>query len=236
MEPMTMMAVGGAVVKGIGSLFGRGRARRRERAAAKVEAKRRREMDRLKSAYSQIDTSNPFLNMRNQFLDSENVYEDLTVNQQQAQFESQQAAQGQANILSSLRGSAGGSGIAALAQSLAQQGQLRAQQASASIGTQESANQRLMAQEAARLQSRELSEESRIQDMERKGEIISRQQQRDQTGTLLGMAQNETAAARQEKLGYQQQAANYTSQAFGAVGDAFSAFGGMGGFDKLKGE
>lgn len=232
MDPITMSLVGGGL-KMIGGLFGRGRARRRERAAAKLEAKRREEMERLKTAYSQISTVNPFLNMTNQFVDAENVFEDLTINQKQAQFESQQFDQSQANILSSMKAAAGGSGIASLAQALAQQGQLRAQQASASIGTQEAANKRLMAQEAARLQSKELMESSRLDQLERQGELISRQQQRDQTGTLLGMAQGETAAARQEKQQYANQASAYGAQAFGALGDTFSAVGGM-KFDLLN--
>ena len=114
--------------------------------------------------------------------------EDLTINQQQAQFEAQQFQQSQANILGTLRGAAGGSGIASLAQSLAQQGQLQAQRSSASIGAQEAANQRLSRQEASRLQT-----------LERRGEITSRQQQRNQVGTLLGMRQSEAAAARQQR-------------------------------------
>ena len=40
--------------------------------------------------------------------------------------------------------------------------------------------------------------------MERQGELISRQQQRDQAGTLLGMAQQEVAASRQQRALAQQ--------------------------------
>ena len=69
----------------------------------------------------------------------ENTMEDLTINQQQAEFEKQQAMQSQANIMGQMRGAAGSSGIAALAQSLANQGSLQAQRASASIGAQEAA-------------------------------------------------------------------------------------------------
>ena len=63
--------------------------------------------NRLKNIYSQLDTSNPYLNMENKF-------EDLTVNQQQAQFQAQQGAQQRADILASLRGAAGTSGIATI--------------------------------------------------------------------------------------------------------------------------
>ena len=74
-----------------------------------------------------------------------NVYEDLTVNQQQAQFQAQQNQQALAGTLSSLQGAAGGSGIGALAQAIAQQQQQGMQQAAASIGMQESRNQVLRA-------------------------------------------------------------------------------------------
>lgn len=169
-----------AGVSAISGIFGASRASRAQRKAEAEERRKRAEMDRLKNVYSNLDTSNPFLNM-------ENAYEDLTVNQKQAQFEAQQNQQTQANILGNLRGAAGGSGIASLAQTLAQQGQLNAQRASASIGQQETANQRLAAGEAAR-----------IQRSERTGELKSRQMRRDQVGTLLGMSQQETAAARDQ--------------------------------------
>ena len=169
-----------AGVNVLGSIFGASRADKAKRKAEADERTRRVEMDRLKNIYSNIDTSNPFLNM-------ENTMEDLTINQQAAQFQSQQFQQSQANILNTLRSSAGGSGIASLAQSLAQQGQLAAQRSAADIGSQESRNRALAAQQAAR-----------IQQQERRGELISRQQQRDQAGTLLGMSQSEVAAARNQ--------------------------------------
>ena len=186
MDPITAITLGSSVIQGLGGLFGARRANKAQRIAAAEERRKRAEMNRLRDIYSNIDTSNPFLNM-------ENTMEDLTVNQQQAQFEAQQFQQSQANTLASLRQSAGGSGIAALAQSLAQQGQLAAQRSAASIGQQEAINQRMAAQQAAQIQAQE-----------RRGEIISRQQQRDQTGTLLGMAQSEVAAARRQQMLAQQ--------------------------------
>ena len=176
-----------AGVSAISGLFGASRAKKAQRRAEAEERRKRAEMNRLKSVYANLDTSNPFLNM-------ENKYEDLTVNQQQAQFEAQQFQQSQANILGSLRGAAGSSGIASLAQTLAQQGQLNAQRASVSIGRQEQTNQRLSAGEA-----------TRIQMQERQGELKSRQMKRDQIGTLLGMSQAETAAARDQALMAEQQ-------------------------------
>ena len=151
-------------------------------AAAEKEETARQEMDRQKQLFKQLDTSNPYANM-------ENMMEDLAINQQQAQFEKNMQEQQQANILQTLKGAAGGSGVAALAQAMANQGTLAAQRASASIGAQEAANQRLAAQEAASLQR-----------LQREGDIWARGQKRDITETLLGMSQGETAAARAERL------------------------------------
>lgn len=179
---MSFLVVGiaGAATSLIGAGIGASRAARAQRKAEAEEKQKRVEMDRLKGVYASLDTSNPFLNM-------ENTMEDLTVNQKQAQFQAQQNQQTRANTLNSLRSAAGGSGVAALAQQMAQSGQLSAQQTSASIGAQESNNQRMSAQQA-----------SMIQNKERMGEVKSRNMKRDQAGTLLGMSQQETAAARNQ--------------------------------------
>ena len=108
--------------------------------------------------------------------------EDLTVNQQEAQFIAEQQQQSQANILQDLRGAAGGSGIAALAQTLANQGTKNARQAAVSIGKQEQANQMAERKEA-----------SRLQGLRREGDIMSRQMEADKTKTLMGMAADDYA-------------------------------------------
>ena len=118
----------------------------------------------------------------------QNTMEDLTVNQQQAQFQAQQGAQQRANIMQSMKGAAGGSGIAALAQVMANQGQLASQQASASIGQQESRNQMAAAQQAANIQMQERVGDARSQDLEAQ-----------KTATLLGMSQQRVAAANQAR-------------------------------------
>ena len=198
MDPVS--AVGGIV----GGALGYFSARKQQKKAEKKARKANREMKRQKEAFSAIDTSNPYLNM-------ENTMEDLTVNTQAADMQAQQFQQSQANILDSMRGAAGGSGVAGVAQALAQQGQLAAQQSSASIGAQESANQMAAASEAGRLQG-----------MERQGELISRQQQRDKTGTLLGMAQQETAAYREQAAQAQQAKTDAISTGVSGVISAFS--------------
>ena len=210
-----------AGISALGSVFGASKAEKARQRAQADEARNRKEMDRLKGVYSNLDTSNPFLNM-------ENTMEDLTVNQQQAQFESQQFQQSQANILGDLRGAAGSSGIASLAQAMAQQGQLRAQQASASIGRQESANQTAAAQQA-----------TAIQNAERRGEVSSRNMKRDQVSTLLGMSQSETAAARQQKEMAEQAKYGAISSGIGGITSAIGsgimsgAFSGSGGATQM---
>ena len=93
----------------------------------------------------------------------ENTAEDLTVNTQQADMMAQQQQQGLSNVLGSMRGAAGSSGIAALAQTLAGQQNQNLQSASASIGQQESANARLAAQQGANIQSAIAGESSQNQ-------------------------------------------------------------------------
>lgn len=184
MDPMSRAGVIGGAAKIAMGLMGR-KARRREQTAARKEYKAAR------SRYEALDTSNLAANIQNPF--AENVYEDLTVNQQAAQFQAQQAAQARANILTQLRGAAGGSGIAGLAQALANQASVAAQQASASIAMQEQQNARLAAQGQLQVQKGEmLTEQQRLAGAERSRALESRK-----TSTLLGMAQQRRAAADQ---------------------------------------
>ena len=167
------IAAGAAIVSaGVGlykAIDGGIRAKKARKAAEKAQ----REIDKQKAMFASLDTSNPYANM-------ENTMEDLTVNQQSAEFMKQQQMQSQANILDQLRSSAGGSGIAALAQTLANQGNLAAQKASADIAKQEQANQMAERQEASKLQS-----------LEREGELISRQAEAGKIQSLLGLAADE---------------------------------------------
>ena len=130
----------GAVKFGTSYIGGKKRLARREEAQGAYDASMR--------DYFAQDTSNLYSNL-------ENTMEDLTVNTQAADFAAQQQSQGLSNIMGSMNQAAGGSGIAALAQSLANQQSQNAQQASASIGQQEQRNKMATAQQAGRLQSME---------------------------------------------------------------------------------
>ena len=157
-----------------GGIIGSGK-RKREQKEAQAE------FDRNKQRMEGADTSNVYSNM-------ENTMEDLTVNTQQADFVNQQQQAGMANTMDKLSGAAGGSGIAALAQSLSNQQTANSQAASASIGAQESQNQ--MA---------ERSQAGQLQMQEKKGELISRAQEKDKTDTMLGMSQQRLGAANEAR-------------------------------------
>ncbi|MDA9878388.1 hypothetical protein N9C94_00600 [Candidatus Pelagibacter sp.] len=204
----SVAAAGGLAKLGM-SLAGRGD-REDEQKAAKLE------MDKYKSQYENLDTSNLYANVSNQFTNMENTYEDMTVNQQQARFEAQQGAQQRANIMQDLRGAAGGSGIAGLAQAMAQQGQLATQRASASIGLQEAQIQKLRAGEASRLQTAERAGEVAARTQRLAGAETARGLEWSKTGTLLGMSQQRLGAANQAR-------AEAKAQQMGAVGDIASA-------------
>ena len=187
-----------AVVGGVTGLakLGMSLGGRKKRIAEQKAAKK--EMAAKKKAYAALDVSNTFKNM-------ENKMEDLTINQKGMELESQKGAQSRSNIMSGMNAAAGGSGIAALAQTMANQGQLAAQAAGDKIGTQEAANQKAMSTEASSLQMKE-----------REGESIAQQRAMDKQGTLLGMAQQRTGAANQARA----DAKNAQMSAIGSIGGA----------------
>ena len=141
-----------------------------KRAAKKANDAAKKQMDADKEKYMQLDTSNPYLNM-------ENTMEDLTVNTQAADFAAEQSQASTANVLNNMNQAAGGSGIAALAQAMANQGQIGAQKASISIAEQEKSNQ-----------DAERKEAGNIQGLERQGEIQSRNMKKSLASTALGMS------------------------------------------------
>tara|TARA_Y100000385_G_scaffold126148_1_gene131198 strand:+ start:5124 stop:5738 length:615 start_codon:yes stop_codon:yes gene_type:complete len=163
--------------------------------------KRKREQRRAQAGYDKtlarlenMDTSNPYANQQN-------VYEDLTVNTQQADMLAQQQQQALGNTMQNLQGAAGGSGIAALAQSMANQQSQNLQAATASIGQQEAQNQRLM-----------LGQEAQMQQNMAEGDMMSRQMEASKTTGMLNRAGQRLSAANQAR----QQA---TSSIMGGVGE-----------------
>ena len=175
------------------------------RQAKRQQESAREAFERSKAEYFAQDISNPYANM-------ENVYEDLTINQQQARFQAQQQQQALANAMQSMRGAAGSSGIAAFTQALANQQAQNLQQASANIGMQESRIQQLQAGGAAR-----------IQRLEREGDIYSRQRPEDLLGTRLGMDITDLQAQTEALQGFREGIAGGVGTIAGGVLDYFDA-------------
>ena len=166
-------------------------ARAQRRSAASMERMSREQFEQNKKIFEEQEK---LLNIErdkyraqtfiNPFGDLENPFEDLTVNTQQAEFLSRRLEQAQSNILSTLRDAAGASGIAGLAQTLANQNMLKNAKISADIAKQEGAN-RLAAAKGS------LS----VELAEAKGEAMRQNMEASKQATLLGMQQAVTGVA-----------------------------------------
>lgn len=170
----------------IGAISGRRQERRARRRALEAEQAAAPYLE----AYKTEEYVNPYEGMQN-------VYEGMRVDTQAQEFQQQQLAQQQADILQGLRGAAGGSGIAALAQAMARQGAVQAEKMSAQISQQEQA-----------IQEQQLQEQARIQEMQMRGDEMVRQQERQRLTDLYaieagkaGVAFGEAASARQQMIG-----------------------------------
>jgi len=158
-----------------GGLIGN-RARKREQRNAQAG------YDKQISRLENLDTSNPYANMQN-------TYEDATVNQQQSQFLAQQQQAALANTMSDLSGAAGGSGIAALAQSMASQQSANLQQASVDIGQQEQQNQ-----------MQQMAQQAQLDQLEVKGDMMSRQMEAAKGSGMLKRATHRLGMATQDTM------------------------------------
>lgn len=183
------MILGGvkALTSIAGGIIGSGKRKREQRQAQAG-------YDKTLARLENMDTSNPYANQQN-------VYEDLTVNTQQADMLAGQQQQALGNTMQNLQGAAGGSGIAALAQSMANQQSQNLQRATASIGQQESQNQRLM-----------MGQEAQMQQNMVEGDMLSRQMEASKTTGMLNRAGQRLSAANQAR----QQA---TNSIMGGVGE-----------------
>ena len=189
------------------------------------QAKQRVLLEKQKDVYRGFEFKNPYAEVRNQFEGMENFYEDLTVDMRAADFQAQQGQQQRANILSALRGSAGASGVAGLAQTMANQGQLQTQQIAAGIGQQERQNQMMAMRGAMTLQQMERQGEGQAQMTRLGGEAMVQSAEMQRQSTLLGIEYGGMAGA---NAGLQAAYANQMSS-FGAQAGMLNSQVGMWG-------
>ena len=164
-------------------------------------ARRSEQRDAQEDLHSQMakweDTKmkNPYAGVKNPYADMENVYEDQTVDLKAAEFAKEQSQQSAANIMASMKGAAGGSGVAGLAQVLANQGAKQAQQASADIGRQEQANQARALGESGRLQQLDREGEQKRDLLEREGGRMVEQYDMNKQTKMMDFAMQRKEAA-----------------------------------------
>tara|TARA_R100001079_G_C4365093_1_gene116681 strand:- start:26 stop:658 length:633 start_codon:yes stop_codon:yes gene_type:complete len=193
-------AVVGAV-SGTMKIFEAIGANKRRRQAMKDNEKAKAKMERDKEKYLNMPVTNPYL-------DKENVYEDLTVNTQAADFAAEQNQQGLANTLSNMNQAAGGSGIAALAQALAGQSAIANQKASISIAEQERQNE-----------LKERAQADSLDTLERKGNKYVEDMQRKMAAEALGYSMADVTGTNAEI----QEATEQTRQAIEDAGTSFAS-------------
>ena len=217
---MTQAAIAAApgIIKGVGSMMGGGK-RREEQGAAKGE------LEKAKQDYMSTEFKNPYADIQNPY--QENVYEDLTVDRQGADYLKQQQQQSQANIMQGLKGAAGASGVAGLAQSMANIGSQQAQRASASIAQQERQNQQLRAKGAQQRQTGQY----KVDVMQAKGEHWKRKQELERKENLYGLSLDRTSAA--DKARQTARAGAISGFGSAAAGAAGAYPGGVGGGEQI---
>lgn len=184
-----------------GSMIG-GRARRREQKQARAE------FEAQKQAFKDFTFTNPYAGL-------ENVAEDLTINQDAAQFQAQQTDAALAQAMQAAVASGGAPGGA---QAIAQAALQSKAGISADIARQEQANMAARVNQAAKLQ-----------ELEAQGEEDLQSQRYLQQGELLNMAGARKVAADQAR-------AQATQQLIGGIGQmAGSGIMDPGGGQELKG-
>ena len=242
--PFAALAISAApgILKGIGSLFG-------SSARADEQEKANKAYQKAKENFENIQYTNPYENLENPYAGlqnpyqglqnpyTENIYEDLGVNMQSADYLRDQQRQSQANIMQQMRGAAGGSGVAGLAQAMASLSDKQAREASARISDQEAANEKLRLKGADQRRKAEFgldklkressfdidklqrSTDFAIEQAKIQGETMRQSQENRRLEALYGLGIDRKSAADQAR-------ADARAQQFGALGDITGSVGG----------
>ena len=143
-------------------------------------------------------------------LKQENIYEDLTVDTQAADYAREQFQQQQANIMQGMQGVAGSSGVASLAQAMSNQSIQQSKQSQLTIGQQLQQNRRMQMQEQSRLQGQD--RQILLSNMQG-----ARQFDIDKRDTLMGVS-GQRIAGSQQAIANNQAAMGQVMGAVGQIG------------------
>ena len=174
-----------------------------------MQKEQREKLELQKAKYEAIEFVNPFA-------DTENFFEDLTVNNEAFEQQKRTLEQQSANVLQKLQAASGASGVSALAQTLANNLQLQSNKMAVAKAEQMRQNQILSAQGAQRADM-----------LRRQGEASVQQAEMSRQATLLGVDYGQlaglNAAVQQDTLNTAQ-----SSQALAQMqGSGLSALGNM---------
>jgi len=199
----------------IGGLWAANKAGKAIKGARRKDRANQAELDRYKKEFDKkIEDyeKSQFQPLDADALKQENIFEDITVDTEAADYARQQFAQQQANIMSGLRGVAGSSGVAGLAQSLSNQAAEQAKQTRLTIGQQLQENRRMQMQEQSKINQ----QQRQIQLANMEG---ARQFELDKMTTLIGIA-GQKISGTQGAIAQRQQ---MYGQIAGAVGNVAGA-------------
>jgi len=211
--------IGKMVLAGAAGFLLGGGGRKRGSSLQRQLAESQRKFEERLDAYEESQ----FKPLDEDALKQENVMEELEVDTQAQDYAREQFQQQQANIMAGMRGVAGGSGIAGLAQALSNQAKQQARETQVSISEQLRANRAMERQETARLKSQERAVTLANMQGANQFEI-------DKMTTLIGVSREQVKGARQaiaDRLAYKGQIA-------GAVGQVAAAAIGLASDRKLK--
>lgn len=203
-----------AIAAGVGAATTITMAAIKNKKAKDAQEEAQEKEQKMQRAYESLDTSNLYEGL-------ENSMEDLTVNQEQAKFQQNAIRANQADTLSTLKASAGSSGIAALAQASQSRANVASQKASMSIGQQERQNAMASAQMS-----------SKVQAMKAQGAGQARSLEYGKTSTMLGMAQQQLAGANAQKANAEAELMSGAQAGIGVIGGVAAAKHAGGDFAK----
>ena len=188
-----------------------------------MQKEQREKLELQKAKYEAIEFVNPFA-------DTENFFEDLTVNNEAFEQQKRTLEQQSANVLQQLQAASGASGVSALAQTLANNLQLQSNKIAVAKAEQMRQNEMLSAQGAQKADMLRRQGEASVQQAE-----ISRQ------ATLLGIDYGQLAglntAVQQDRLNTlksSQALAKTQGTGLSALGNIFTGLDEQGAFEGIE--